>query len=173
MNVVTYFLLNSEIQNSDLWFDSVMKSHESFCKISVIITLSCIGAHFTRNEMDNKLMTSMNQSRVRWYRQPIKIEKPLQCSQPFLGDKSVPNSVVHEQGFSSCMRYGYHQRENTGSRLFTEVYGVDIWMGYHLDKMPCTVLHGKSGWRSGHESRLPPLLQILYVNWVSDRKSVV
>ena len=26
---------------------------------------------------------------------------------------------------------------------------------------------GKSGWRSGHQSRLPPLLQMLYVDWVS------
>ena len=52
--------------------------------------------------------------------------------------------------------YGYHQRENTGSLLFT---GVDIWMGDHLDKIPCAVLIGKSGWRRGHQSRLPPLLQ--------------
>ena len=37
--------------------------------------------------------------------------------------------------------------------------GVDIWMGDHLDKMPCAVLLGKSGWRSGHQSRLPPLQQ--------------
>ena len=56
-----------------------------------------------------------------------------------------------------CWRYGYHHRENTGSRLFTD--GFDIWIGDHLDKIPCAVLLGKSGWRSGHQSRLPPLLQ--------------
>ena len=27
--------------------------------------------------------------------------------------------------------------------------GVDIWMGDHLSRIPCTVLLGKSGWRSG------------------------
>ena len=37
--------------------------------------------------------------------------------------------------------------------------GVDIWMGDHLDKIPCAVLLVKSSWRSGHQSRLPPLLQ--------------
>ena len=42
--------------------------------------------------------------------------------------------------------------------------GVDIWMGDHLDRIPCAVLRGKSGWRSGHQSRLPPLLQMLYVD---------
>ena len=31
-------------------------------------------------------------------------------------------------------------------------------MGDHLDKTPCAVLHGKSGWRCEHHSRLPPLL---------------
>ena len=41
--------------------------------------------------------------------------------------------------------------------------GVDIWMGDHLDKIPGAVLLGKSGWRSGHQSRLPPLL-LLYVD---------
>ena len=40
-------------------------------------------------------------------------------------------------------------------------------MGHHLDKIPCAVLLGKSGWRSVHKSRLPPLLQMLYVDWVS------
>ena len=49
---------------------------------------------------------------------------------------------------------------NTGSRLFP----FDIWMDDHLDKIPCAVLHGKSDWRSGHQSRLPPLLQMLYVD---------
>ena len=42
--------------------------------------------------------------------------------------------------------------------------GVDIWMGDHLDKIPCAVLLGKSGWRSRHQSRLSPLLQMLYVD---------
>ena len=59
--------------------------------------------------------------------------------------------------------YGYHQREKPVSRPFTEVKTldrVDIWMGDHLDKIPCSVLLGKSGWRSGHQSRLPPLQQM-------------
>ena len=34
-------------------------------------------------------------------------------------------------------------------------------MGDHLDKIPCAVLLGKSGWHSGHQSRLPLLLQML------------
>ena len=60
--------------------------------------------------------------------------------------------------------YGYHQRENTGSRLFTEVKLVG--QGWYLerwpstvDKLPCAVLLGGSGWHSGHQSCLPPLLQ--------------
>ena len=53
--------------------------------------------------------------------------------------------------------HGSHQRENTGSRLFTEV--KPCWTGDQLDKIPCAVLLGKSGWRSGHQSRFPPLLQ--------------
>ena len=40
-------------------------------------------------------------------------------------------------------------------------------MGDHLDIIPCAVLLGKSGWSSGLQSRLPPLLQMLYVDWVS------
>ena len=60
-------------------------------------------------------------------------------------------------------RYGYHQREITGSPLFTEVKlcwtGLISGFGDHLDKIPRAVLLGKSGWRSGHQSRLPPLLQ--------------
>ena len=40
---------------------------------------------------------------------------------------------------------------------------VVIWMGDHLDKIPCSVRLGKSGWYSKHQSRLPPLLQMLYV----------
>ena len=31
--------------------------------------------------------------------------------------------------------------------------------GWYLGKILCAVLLGKSGWRSGHQSRLPPLLQ--------------
>ena len=42
-----------------------------------------------------------------------------------------------------------------------------IWMGDQLDKIPCAVLLGKSGWRNGHQSRLLLLLQMLYVDWVS------
>ena len=53
--------------------------------------------------------------------------------------------------------------KNTGSRL----HGVDIWMDDHLDKIPCALLLGKSGWRSEHQPRLPAPLQILYVDWVS------
>ena len=41
---------------------------------------------------------------------------------------------------------------------------VVIWMGDHLDKIPCVVLLGKSGWCSKHQPRLPPLLQMLYVD---------
>jgi len=44
---------------------------------------------------------------------------------------------------------------------------VVIWMGDHLDKIPCSVHLGKSGWYSKHQSRLSPLLQMLYVDWVS------
>ena len=33
-------------------------------------------------------------------------------------------------------------------------------MGDHLDKIPFAVLLGRSGWHSGHQSHLPPLLQI-------------
>ena len=52
-----------------------------------------------------------------------------------------------------------------GSRLFTALLdGVDIWMGDHLDKIPCAVLVGKSGWRSGRQLRFPLLLQVLYVD---------
>ena len=40
-------------------------------------------------------------------------------------------------------------------------------MGQHLDKIPCAVLLEKASWRSKHKSRLPPLLQMLYVDWVS------
>ena len=32
-------------------------------------------------------------------------------------------------------------------------------MSDHLDRIPCAILLGKSGWRSEHQSRLPPLLQ--------------
>ena len=40
--------------------------------------------------------------------------------------------------------------------------GADIWMGDHLDKIPCAVLLAKTGWRSGHQSRLPlDLLQCI------------
>ena len=43
---------------------------------------------------------------------------------------------------------------------------VVIWVGDHLDKISCAVLLGKSGWCK-HQSWLPPLLQMLYVDWVS------
>ena len=46
----------------------------------------------------------------------------------------------------------------------TPLDGVDIWMGDHLDRTPCVVLLGKSGWHSGLQSRLPPLLEMLYVD---------
>ena len=45
--------------------------------------------------------------------------------------------------------------------------GVDIWMGDHLDEIPSAVLLGKWGWCSGHQLCCPPLLQMLYVDWVS------
>ena len=38
-----------------------------------------------------------------------------------------------------------------------------IWMGDHLDRIPCAVLLGKLGWCK-HQSRLPLLLQMLYVD---------
>ena len=57
----------------------------------------------------------------------------------------------------------YHQKGKhrlpSVHRSQTLLDGVDIWMGDHLDKIPCAVLIGKSGWRSGHQSRLPPLIQ--------------
>ena len=64
--------------------------------------------------------------------------------------------------------YGYHQRENTGSRLFTEVKPcwtglISGWVTISI-KIPCAVLLGKSGWHSGHQSRLPTML---YVDRVS------
>jgi len=37
---------------------------------------------------------------------------------------------------------------------------------YHTINLVLLFL-GKSGWRSGHQSCLPPLLQMLYVDWVS------
>ena len=43
--------------------------------------------------------------------------------------------------------------------LISASNSVDIWMGDHLDKISRAVLLGKSGCRSGHQSRLPPLLQ--------------
>ena len=46
-------------------------------------------------------------------------------------------------------RYGYHQRENTGSRLFTEV--KPCWTGLISGWVTCAVLLGKSGWRSGYQ----------------------
>ena len=68
--------------------------------------------------------------------------------------------------------YGYHQRETPVPVCSPKLSpvgpdGVDICMGDHLDRIPCVVPHGKSGWRSGHQSRLPPLLRMLYVDWVS------
>ena len=44
-------------------------------------------------------------------------------------------------------------------------------MGDHLDKIPCAVLYGKPGWRSGHQSRLPPLLQKMFVCGLSFSRS--
>ena len=49
-------------------------------------------------------------------------------------------------------------------KLISPLDGVDIWMGDHLDRTPCVVLLGKSGWHSGLQSRLPPLLEMLYVD---------
>ena len=74
-------------------------------------------------------------------------------------------TIVHVQRFNQIYQglYGYHQRKNTGSRLFTEVKPcwtglISGWVTISI-KIPCAVLLGKSGWRSGHQSRLPPLLQ--------------
>ena len=41
---------------------------------------------------------------------------------------------------------------------------LDTGMGDHQGKIPGAVLLGKSGWRSKHQSRLPPLLQMLFVD---------
>ena len=38
---------------------------------------------------------------------------------------------------------------------------------YKTEKYAEGLDHGKSSWRSGHQSRLPPLLKMLYVDWVS------
>ena len=70
----------------------------------------------------------------------------------------------HDSSGNLVTMYGYHQKENTGSRLFTESKPcwtgmISVWMSDHLDKIPCAVLLGKSGWRSGHQWRLLPLLQ--------------
>ena len=48
--------------------------------------------------------------------------------------------------------------------LVTLLDGANIWMDDHLDKIPSAVLLGKSGWRSGHQSCLPLLLQMWYVD---------
>ena len=65
---------------------------------------------------------------------------------------SLRNQIVERDDTRWQCRYSYHQRENTDSRLFTEVKALldvdDIWMGDHLDKIPCAALLGKSGWPS-------------------------
>ena len=85
----------------------------------------------------------------------------------------MPSIVKYSQVYilTIVKRYGYHQRENTGSRLFTEVKPcwtglISGWVTIKI-KIPCAVLLGKSGWRCEHLSRLPPLLQMSYVDWVS------
>ena len=60
-------------------------------------------------------------------------------------------------------------------QYFLQIKFISIWIISPLvlkwwqttDKILCAVLLEKSGWRSGHQSRLPPLLQMLYVDWVS------
>ena len=52
------------------------------------------------------------------------------------------------------MVYGYHQRENTGSRLFTEV--KPCWTGLISGWVTISIKY----WHSGHQSRLSPLLQM-------------
>ena len=59
---------------------------------------------------------------------------------------------------------------NTGSAVSTEV--KPRWTGLITGwviiwEISRGVLLEESGWRSAHESRLPPLLQMLYVGWVS------
>ena len=68
--------------------------------------------------------------------------------------------------------FGYHQRETPVPVCSPKLSPVR--RGWYLDGWPsrwnalCWLLLGKSGWRSGHQSRLPPiLLQMLYVDWVS------
>ena len=64
----------------------------------------------------------------------------------------------------------YHQRENTGSRLFTEV--KPCWMGlisgWVTTRIKYTVLYlGSQAGIVKHQSRLPPLPQMMSVDWVS------
>ena len=49
-------------------------------------------------------------------------------------------------------------------------YGVKIFHPSppnYVIRSPGRDGNGKSGWRNGHQSYLPPLLQMLYVGWVS------
>ena len=61
--------------------------------------------------------------------------------------------------------------KTTGSRLFTEIKPcctglISRWVT--MGKLPCALKFlGKSGWCSKHQSRLQPLRQMLYVDWVS------
>ena len=77
-----------------------------------------------------------------------------------LRQKALNGSIhLHLQSMCWFSMYCYHQRETPVPVCSPKLDGVDIWMGDHLDKILCAVLLGKSGWRSGHQSRLPPLLQ--------------
>ena len=45
---------------------------------------------------------------------------------------------------------------HTGLKLFPNTHGFQLLFQLTFDT---TSVNGKSGWRSGHQSRLPPLLQ--------------
>ena len=78
--------------------------------------------------------------------------------------KSAPNDKL----WVTLQQYArLSPKGNTGSRLFTKV--KPCWRGLiagsvtNKIKYPVLYSFGKSGWRSGHQSRLPPLLQMLSV----------
>ena len=67
--------------------------------------------------------------------------------------------------------YGYHQK---GKHRIPSVHrnealldGDNIWMDDHLHSFPVLYFLRKPRWLSGYQSRFPPLLQMLYVGWVS------
>mgnify|MGYP006973387074 CR=1 FL=1 len=92
----------------------------------------------------------------------VSIEKEIICSLP--ANDVIPLNTEEATFFLNVVLpmtysklYGLYQRQNTGSRLFTEVKlcwtalitgSVTIW------EISRAVLLSKSGWRCGHQSRL-------------------